>query len=648
MELTVIVPTMNEAGNVQPLVERLAAVLTHEAAEVLFVDDSRDETPQVISALAQKSPLPVRLLHRPLEARNGLSGAVVDGLQAARGRWVCVMDGDLQHPPEVVPQLLAAAQKLDADMVVASRKANVLGPQGLTLFRTLTSQSLTILARAMFPRSLKDVSDPLTGFFLVRRDQVDATRLQPEGFKILLEILVRCPDMRITEVHFDFAERYDGESKADFQEGMRFFRHLMTLRLTAHQRPMGKYLLVGLLTFLLNNGLVWLLAGPAVLHPLLAVALATELSDLMSFWGNRRFVFPNDGIGQKFGRYVLVNQLFLLFLRLPLFALSFFVLGWPLLISNILAIALTTGVRYLLSDRWIWTRDLLAHERAINYYDIYGLLTIESPIPLPDMIYFQTDREPAEIDIRLRLDRHGTPRRTRDTISYDEGLGRLGFAVTIYPLERFAEVVASPLVQRSPTVLYSNVIEPLLRWMLWERNILLVQAGILMDGERGAILVSDQDPQRMLIKAQALADESADITGIDNLQSLISADGMIYPFPKPSTTGQVLNQDWIRRFGARLRRLGLPVATVYTVAQWLIPPRREKLILRAEHQKRGRLLKIDAGHSLGVEAAAAQLLANGRDPYGFPLLSLLADRSGVNFDEKEFEVMNSAISHLKN
>ena len=163
------------------------------------------------------------------------------------------MDADLQHPPEMMLRLYQHAQNTGADVVVGSRAADFKGPKGLSLGRTLTSQALTILARTVFPRILKNSSDPLTGLFLVRRTAVSLNQLRPDGFKILLEILVRCPNLHVSELFFDFAERHSGESKADFQEGRSIFSGTCTasLRWTAryprdafrHCRPLACYLL---------------------------------------------------------------------------------------------------------------------------------------------------------------------------------------------------------------------------------------------------------------------------------------------------------------------------------------------------------------------------------------------------------------------
>jgi dolichol-phosphate mannosyltransferase len=153
--LTVVVPTRDEAANVGRLLRELGDALTGEDAEVLFVDDSDDETPDVIREHVG-GDLPVALLHRaPGERDGGLGGAVAEGLRAAKGRFVCVMDGDLQHPPQLVRKLLAEAETSGADVVVASRyvEQGDLGQFGA--LRRAVSRASTTLARAAFPRRLR-------------------------------------------------------------------------------------------------------------------------------------------------------------------------------------------------------------------------------------------------------------------------------------------------------------------------------------------------------------------------------------------------------------------------------------------------------------------------------------------------------------
>jgi dolichol-phosphate mannosyltransferase len=229
MYLTVVIPTFNEAPNVEQLVGRITAATEGIEAEILFVDDSTDGTPAEIERVSRSSATPVRLLHRE-SPTGGLSGAVIAGLESSDAEWCLVMDGDLQHPPELIPVMLAAGAEQSADVVVASRYVGDGSSDGLSgRIRHLVSWSATVLTRAMFPMRLRDCTDPMTGFFAVRRGSVDFTTLRPRGFKILLEILART-SLAIAEVPFAFGVRTAGESKATLRQGAQFLTQLAMLR----------------------------------------------------------------------------------------------------------------------------------------------------------------------------------------------------------------------------------------------------------------------------------------------------------------------------------------------------------------------------------------------------------------------------------
>jgi dolichol-phosphate mannosyltransferase len=142
-----------------------------------------------------------------------------------------VLDADLQHPPEVIPTLLATAERDGADLAIASRycgtgHADALGPA-----RALISTACGSAAKLLFPVRLRGVTDPMSGFFLVRPSAVDLDELRPRGFKILLELLVRHRGLRTTEVGFAFADRHEGESKGSLREGLTYVGSLGDLRL---------------------------------------------------------------------------------------------------------------------------------------------------------------------------------------------------------------------------------------------------------------------------------------------------------------------------------------------------------------------------------------------------------------------------------
>ena len=287
MQLSIVVPTYNEAPNVAELVRRVTAAVDGEGieAEIVFVDDSTDATPDVIREVAASASLPVRLIHRE-RATGGLGGAVMDGLAAAASDACLVMDGDLQHPPEDIPALWQRFSRGDADIVIASRYAGGGTASGLAdRSRVMVSKASTAVTRAMFPIRLKDVSDPMTGFFLIDRRTVDSAQLRPRGFKILLEILARRP-MRIAEVPFDFADRHAGESKASLRQGLHFLTQLTALRFG----KMSLFAVIGGFGAVVNVAIVWALTHLGVDY-ILAAIVAAEVTIIGNFLLQERFVF---------------------------------------------------------------------------------------------------------------------------------------------------------------------------------------------------------------------------------------------------------------------------------------------------------------------------------------------------------------------
>ncbi|MHB8465559.1 MAG: glycosyltransferase [Acidimicrobiales bacterium] len=225
-DVTVIVPTRHEAGNVTVLAHAVASLLDPWTWQIVFVDDSDDSTVDVLRDLAARDRR-IRVIHRsPGDRDGGLSGAVLRGVASTHSRFVAVMDADLQHPPEVLPSLLAPLGAGSADIVVATRYRDGGSPGGLAgPGRRAVSAGARSVVRALFP-PLRAVSDPLGGFFAFDRAGIADAELRPEGFKILLEVLVRGQWGAVTEVPYAFAPRIDGQSKASLREGMRFARHL--------------------------------------------------------------------------------------------------------------------------------------------------------------------------------------------------------------------------------------------------------------------------------------------------------------------------------------------------------------------------------------------------------------------------------------
>jgi dolichol-phosphate mannosyltransferase len=228
IDISLVIPTYNERENIAALLARIEPAVAGQRWEAVFVDDSTDGTDALIADLARTDPR-IRLLHRE-ENRGGLAGAVVDGLAQAHGTYVCVLDADLQHPPDRIPALLAEARRTSADLVIASRYTDGGSAGGLDgPLRQIVSRGLKALSQVLFPRRLAGISDPLGGFFLVRRSVVTGFELRPIGYKILLEILVRCRWQIVREVPYVFQPRLYCDSKADLRQGVRFLHHLSKL-----------------------------------------------------------------------------------------------------------------------------------------------------------------------------------------------------------------------------------------------------------------------------------------------------------------------------------------------------------------------------------------------------------------------------------
>ena len=224
VELSVIVPTYKERGNVAELVRRLDAALAGIAWEAIYVDDnSPDGTADAVKAIAATDPR-IRCLKRV--GRRGLAGACIEGILSSAAPFVAVIDADLQHDEKVLPLMLARLLANEADLVAGTRYVAGGSAAGLAQGRDVLSRLATRMTRALVGTAL---SDPMSGFFMLRRDRFDeiAPRLSPLGFKILLDI-AGSARLRIAEQPFVFGTRFAGESKFNAQIGLEFLGLLLT------------------------------------------------------------------------------------------------------------------------------------------------------------------------------------------------------------------------------------------------------------------------------------------------------------------------------------------------------------------------------------------------------------------------------------
>lgn len=212
--VSIIVPTYREAENVAPTVAAIERALGDIAWEIIFVDDdSPDGTVAAVRSLGERDGR-VRVIRRV--GRRGLAGAVIEGMMASAADIVAVIDADLQHDEALLPKMLGAIEAGNADLVIATRYAQSGDAQGG--FSTLRRNASTLATHVSNLLLKTNVSDPMSGFFMIRRDAIDgiAPNLATGGFKLLLDILASAPDsLKIVEMPYQFRPRQLGTSKLD-------------------------------------------------------------------------------------------------------------------------------------------------------------------------------------------------------------------------------------------------------------------------------------------------------------------------------------------------------------------------------------------------------------------------------------------------
>ena len=234
-KFALVIPTLNEVQNIPVLIDRVQIALARVDLdfELLVVDDdSPDGTAEIVNQYAGRDPR-IRLLVR--RGERGLAGAVIHGWEHTDARLLGVMDADLQHPPETLPELLSAVREGN-DIAIASRYAQKNSITNWNALRHFISRCSTLATLPLQRNGLR-IKDPLSGFFVVRRECIEGLNLQRDGFKILLEILVEGRINKAVEVPFRFSARYAGSSKANVRVALQYFSLLGKLSRHAIFRP---------------------------------------------------------------------------------------------------------------------------------------------------------------------------------------------------------------------------------------------------------------------------------------------------------------------------------------------------------------------------------------------------------------------------
>jgi dolichol-phosphate mannosyltransferase len=362
--LSVVVPTFNEILSIERLVTLLTQLLDEafgKRYEIIVVDDnSPDRTWELAQRLTDEHPC-LRVVRR--ETERGLSSAVVRGWQAARGEVLCVIDADLQHPPDVILALYRVIER-GADLAVASRHLEGGGVSDWSVTRRIVSRTAQLIGLVILPAVVGRVSDPLSGYFMIRRSAIEGVELNPLGYKILIEVIARGRIPWIGEVPYVFSERAQGGSKATARVYLDYVRHLLRLRFSP--LPVTRfirYAVVGLSGVFVDMGLLYVLSDPTMLGWGLTRSklIAAQMAILNNFLWNDIWTFHDvslqqRGVKARLRRLAKFQLICLagLAINATLLNLQFNLLGVNRYVANAVAITAVTGWNFWLNLKLNW------------------------------------------------------------------------------------------------------------------------------------------------------------------------------------------------------------------------------------------------------------------------------------------------------
>jgi dolichol-phosphate mannosyltransferase len=373
IRVSLVIPTYNESGNLEKVIQHLSRllgrVLPNDYELIVVDDDSPDLTWQLAQRLALDYPC-LRVMRRCEE--RGLSTAVIRGWQVAKGEILGVIDGDLQHPPETLLKLLMEMER-GADLAVASRHVDGGGVSTWSVVRRFLSRGAQLLGLVVLPRVVSRVSDPMSGYFLVRRGAIAGYPLNPVGYKILIEVLGRCPIEQVAEVGYVFQERESGTSKVTWKQYWEYLDHLLRLRISSgrlgwlqqrFQFPLGRFLrfgLVGLGGLGVDMIALYVLFDGLGLGLTRSALLAAEIAIINNFYWNDRWTFGDLAKSQQkwpmvFKRFLKFNIVCIMGLILKVFLLNFFFNGLQVnvYVANLMAISIVTFWNFWINLKLSW------------------------------------------------------------------------------------------------------------------------------------------------------------------------------------------------------------------------------------------------------------------------------------------------------
>jgi dolichol-phosphate mannosyltransferase len=362
LKLSLILPTYKEGQNIAKIVGILSELLDKKIPnqyELIVVDDnSPDDTWKIAQEITPNYPQ-LRVMRRIKE--KGLSTAVIRGWQVARGEILGVIDADLQHPPEVLYQLLDEMDK-GAELAVASRHVEGGGVSEWSAVRRFLSRGAQLLGLVILPEVIGRLSDPMSGYFMVRRSAIVGKKMSPVGYKILIEVAARGKIRWIAEAGYVFREREAGESKVTWKQYIEYLQHLIKLRFSLW--PIEKFFRFGVVGFsgvFVDFTIYYLLRNFLNFDLLPSGAISAEVAIVNNFIWNDLWTFGDIsrrqlGKRQRLKRFLKFNLicLFGMLLNLSILSLLAKVLGINEYIAKIIAIAFVTVWNFWINLKLSW------------------------------------------------------------------------------------------------------------------------------------------------------------------------------------------------------------------------------------------------------------------------------------------------------
>ena len=361
--LSLVIPTFNESRNIEELVKQLSGlldgVLPNHYELIVVDDDSTDHTWEAALSLTPEYPH-LRVIRR--QGERGLATAVIRGWQVARGNILGVIDGDLQHPPEVLLGLLSAIET--SAIAVATRHAVGGGVSDWSFKRRVLSRGAQLLGLVILPEVVGRISDPLSGYFLVRRSVIEGKTFNPLGYKVLIEVLARGEKRKVSEIGYVFRERQRGGSKATWKVALQYPYHLLMLRVALWPiRRFAQFCFVGLSGVFVDMAVLYLLSDPATLGWGLTRSkmVAAEFAIINNFiwndlWTFRDVAAQQKNLGQRFKRLLKFNLVCLMGLVINVIVLNilFNIFGLNRYLANLIAIMIVTLWNFWINLKLNW------------------------------------------------------------------------------------------------------------------------------------------------------------------------------------------------------------------------------------------------------------------------------------------------------